>query len=203
MSKDTRATLWSLTIWMPPYTEDSAKEMLERVAQQNPKWVIEGQLEKGEQSGRLHYQLMVKTPQVRHSALRKAFPSCHIEEARNRKALEQYVHKDETRVGEFKTIENRFPTWPVVRDMFIKWLVDARSEYDLTWSERRLDAWDEFISQSIKEGVECDLVGVNPQYRSCIIKYLPAYIHKYRQTSVDNTQTDSQQAFLPTTLNEV
>lgn len=197
MSKDTRATLWSLTVWMPPYTEDSAKEMLERVAQQNPKWVIEGQLEKGGESGKLHYQLMVKTPQVRHSALRKAFPSCHIEEARNRKALEQYVHKDDTRVGEFKTIENRFPTWPVVRDKFVKWLVDNHNPDDYFYSENRLDIWDIFIGMSIKEGVECDLIGVNPQYRSCIMKYFTAYVSRYRQTSVDNSQTDSQEASLP------
>lgn len=204
MKSDTRATHWSLTIWMPPYTEDSAREMCERACAMNPKWSIQGQLEKGKDSdGKLHYQLFLKTPQIRFTAVQKFFPSVHIEEARNGKALEKYVHKPETRAGEFKTIENRYVQWPLLRNKFFEWLVQSQDVMILahTREEERLELFDEFIGLSIREGIECDIMGVNPQYRSCISRYWSSYIHrqedKDRQISVDKTQTDSQEVSLP------
>lgn len=204
MPFDTRATSWSLTIWLPPYTETTAKEMIETAVANNPKWSVQGQLEKGKNSdGKFHYQLMVKTPQVRHSALRKAFPACHIEEARNAKALENYVHKDDTRVGEFKAITGNFIKWETLRAKFYEWLSQTedvavglyRHDYE------RLAKWDEFIGLSIEEGIECDLMGVNPQYRSCIVRYWDNYLRRHvsrdRQTFVDERQTDTPVLSLP------
>ena len=37
--------------------------------------------------------------------------------------------------------------------------------------EQRYNYWDYFIGLSMKEGMEVDLIGVNPQYRSCINRY--------------------------------
>lgn len=200
-----KPTRWSLTVWMPPYTEESAKEMLERAIQVHPRWSIEGQLEKGKSSdGKFHYQLLVKTDQQRHSALRKAFPSCHIEEARNAVALEQYVHKDDTRVAEFKKIESRFVQWPELRKKFFEWLIRTEDVAALSYVQEyeRLKKWDEFIGLSIEEGIEVDILGVNPQYRSCIIRYWNAYVRRgvevSRQTPVDiPRQTDTLEVSLP------
>lgn len=204
MPSDTRATRWSLTIWLPPYTEATAKEMVERAVARNPKWSVEGQMEKGKNSeGKLHYQLMVKTPQVRHSALRKEFPSCHIEEARNSKALQNYVHKDDTRVAEFKTVTGNFIKWETLRSKFYEWLVQTEDVAvgGYRHDHERLAKWDEFIGLSIEEGIECDLMGVNPQYRSCIVRYWDSYLRRHvsqdRQTFVDERQTDTPVLSLP------
>lgn len=58
-----------------------------------------GQLEKGEQ-GTLHIQGMLKTDNVRFSAVKKVLPRAHIELARNAFQLERYVSKEATREGE-------------------------------------------------------------------------------------------------------
>lgn len=181
--------------------------MIETACANNPKWSVEGQLEKGSTSeGKLHYQLMVKTPQVRHSALRKAFPSCHIEEARNAKALENYVHKEETRVGEFKTVVPTFIKWEVLRSKFFEWLVKTEDVgiHSYQHDYERLAKWDEFIGLSIEEGMEVDLMGVNPQYRSCISRYWTSYVRRQidtdRQTFVDESQTDTPVLSLPMVL---
>ena len=189
---DMRSTRWSLTVWMPPYTKESANEMIQRAVMSNRNWQVEGQVEKGEESGKLHYQLLLKTPQVRGTQIQKFFPSVHIEEARNPQALENYVHKEETRVEEFKTVENRFISWREVRDKFYEWVVEygeAHVEHD----HERLRLWDQFIGESWLNGIECDIVGVNPQYRSCILKFWKYGVLRQtnRQTNISvDRQTD-------------
>jgi len=99
-----RATVWSLTI-NNPSTDD--EECIARARQMG--WKVDGQIEKGEQGTR-HYQLMLKTPQVRFSAVKKAFPRAHIEVAKNVVALKQYVHKEETREGELSVKQDMYPS---------------------------------------------------------------------------------------------
>lgn len=157
-------------------------------------WGVEGQLERGEE-GTEHYQLMVKTPQVRFAAVKKVFPTAHIEVARNRKALEQYVHKEETRVESLKSIEVTFLTYPQVRSQFFKWLVERKFfESNTLDPEARLRLWDEFIGLSIEEGMHVDLIGMNPQHRGCISKYWRHYIaYEYSRRQTDErSQLDSQ-----------
>lgn len=193
MTKDDRATRWSITVWMPPYTKETANDMINQAIQSHLGWSIEGQLEKGAETGKLHYQLMLKTTQVRHSAVRRAFPSCHVESARNSEALKNYVHKDETREGEFKTVENRYLTWTEVRKQFYQWII-RNNHHENSYmmdDEQRLQLWDTFIGTTIREGLESHLIGVNPQYRSAIIRYWNDDV--YRHISIDVArQTDTE-----------
>lgn len=99
-----RATSWSLTLNNPT----SADEECINLARQKG-WKVEGQLEKGE-NGTPHYQLLVQTPQVRFSAVKKMFPRAHIEVARNVAALKEYVHKEKTREGELPTQQEKYPS---------------------------------------------------------------------------------------------
>lgn len=111
-----RATAWSLTINNPTGRED---EEIALARQRG--WRVEGQLEKGE-NGTLHYQIRLGTPQVRFSAVKKQFPRAHIEVARSFEALGNYVHKEETRVGELPTSQDKYPSlskfWDLVFDYF-------------------------------------------------------------------------------------
>lgn len=155
-------------------------------------WGVEGQLEKGEE-GTEHYQLMVKTPQERFAALKKVFPTAHIEVARSRKALEQYVHKEDTRVEPLRNIEVTFLTYPQVKAQFFKWLVDNGRDNYLQDPDDRLRVWDEFIGLSIEEGMHVDLIGMNPQHRGCISKYWWHYIaYERNRRQQERRQPDSQ-----------
>lgn len=103
MSKD-RATCWSVTVNNPTPQDE------ENIALARQKgWKVDGQLEKGQQ-GTLHYQLMVRTPQVRFSAVKKAFPRAHIEIARNPSALATYVEKSDTAVAPLSSQSWRYPS---------------------------------------------------------------------------------------------
>lgn len=187
-----RGTAWSLTCNLKEVSRATVDGCIDRARDMG--WGVEGQLERAE-SGTEHYQLLLKTPQVRFSAVKRCFPTAHIELARNVKALQNYVHKDETRVETLKKVEVTFLTWKMVRDRFFTWLItelDCESQF-VRDSEQRLMYWDKFIGLSIAEGMEVDTLGVNPQYRSCIIKYWDSYIRRQLDRQTDNiSQTDSQ-----------
>lgn len=154
-----RATCWSITINNPVQTDEY------NIAQARQKgWKCEGQLEQGE-SGTKHYQLMVRTPQVRFSAVKKMFPRAHIEVARNQQALEAYVHKDDTRVAQLQRQQEQYPTQLQLFEWF--------SSYYNTLDERvnPLEVFDTMVSQKIRQGYYIGAEVMNPQVRAYIRKF--------------------------------
>jgi len=115
-----RATCWSITINNPVKNDE---EFIAAARQKG--WKVDGQLEKGE-NGTPHYQLIVRTPQVRFSAVKKAFPRAHIEVARNPTALASYVKKSETREGELPKTESKYPS----QSAYFKLVVEALYDVD-------------------------------------------------------------------------
>lgn len=100
----TRGSCWSITINNP--TEEDYNEIEALKAQQ---WVKswEGQLEQLE-GGTVHIQACLKTDYVRWGRVKNALTRAHVEKANNAVALTQYVHKNETRVAELPSLENRY-----------------------------------------------------------------------------------------------
>lgn len=192
-----RGTCWSVTCNLKNISRSTVEQHIENAKLSG--WGIEGQIEKGEE-GTEHFQLMVKTPQVRFSAVKKMFPTAHIELARNRTALAQYVQKEDTRVESIRSVEVSFLTYPMVRKKFFEWVIQEGRSH-IHDHDARLQTWDTFIGLSISEGMEVDLIGMNPQHRGCICKYWDSYIARAlsldRQHIVDNSQTDSQSVSVP------
>lgn len=94
----------------------------------------------------------------------------------------------------------------MVRNKFFEWLL-REHDWDAHTrdTERRLELWDEFIGASIREGVECDLIGMNPQHRGCIAKYWTSYIAKETSRQTDerrqiDRQTDSLESVVVPTI---
>lgn len=122
MSND-RATCWSVTI-NNPTKED--RECISVARQKG--WRIEGQIESGTENGTIHYQMMVRTPQVRFSAMKKAFPRAHIEPARNPQALAQYVAKEDTAVAPLPVQSDRYPSLSKFWDFCLEILNDESKD---------------------------------------------------------------------------
>lgn len=185
-----RGTCWSVTCNLKNVSRERVEECMDNARKSG--WGIEGQLEEGEE-GTQHYQLMVKTPQVRFSAVKRMFPTAHIELARNPKALAQYVQKEDTRIESMKPIEVTFLTYPQVKAQFFKWYIDTLQP-PCRDPDDRLAMWDRFIGLSIEEGMHVDLIGMNPQHRGCISKYWLHYIayERHRRQTEERRQTDSQ-----------
>jgi len=182
-------------------------------------WKVEGQLEQGE-NGTLHYQLMVRTPQTRFSAMKKMFPTAHIEIARNADALREYVTKDDTRIGSLPTQNDKYPSvtkmWELIwdhitiKDWFTGTDADIRQyAADLPVGEKqRLQLLDEQAAWMIKSGYYIEQHIVNPQVRSSFAKFAPELcirtLRKLVKESADR-QTDrqveiaSQELNIPTT----
>ncbi|MDD1474954.1 hypothetical protein MEO41_27335, partial [Dolichospermum sp. ST_sed4] len=155
-----RATCWSVTINTPP--SNDAANIAE--ARQKSGWAVYGQKEVGE-NGTEHYQLMITTPQVRFSAIKKSFPRAHIEIARDRKALTKYVNKDDTRIGALPT-DTKYPSLQTLWDMFANFVNNKKYRNLLDTSpERRLEIFDHFIRDAIDEDYIVETMGVNPQIR--------------------------------------
>lgn len=176
-----RATCWSLTINNP--TPDDHEQIA--TANQRSGWKVKGQLEVGK-DGTPHLQLMLQTPQVRFSAVKKQFPRAHIEVARSPAALEKYVEKEDTRVAPIQD-SAMYPSlsklWMLLftrnntedKDgwdcmLFPKILPynedKARDiqKYPLTW-------FDEQINALIADGYHVETMAVNPQVRACWKNY--------------------------------
>lgn len=168
-----RGTCWSVTINNPTKSDE------EWIAQArlNRGWKVYGQLEKGE-SGTPHYQLCVTTPQVRFSAMKKAFPRANIQVARDKMALMKYVQKEDTRVGEL-------PSSPefVTPNKLMSWYGEYYDQVVSLHGEDRLpllDIFDTMIKQKIMEGFYVESYGANPQIRAQIKQYGKAIAFRER-----------------------
>ena len=152
-----RATCWSITINNPTGADE------ENMALSRQKgWKVDGQLEVGK-DGTPHYQLIVRTPQVRFSAVKKAFPRAHIEVARNPTALEQYVHKDDTKAGELNKQSEMYPSLSKFWDLFYTWLHDNATTNEqetggilehLHGQAKIEDAFHQFVNEYIETSSE-------------------------------------------------
>ena len=173
MPPQDRATCWSVTINNPIAADE---ENIARARQQG--WKVEGQKELGD-NGTPHYQLLVKTPQIRFSAVKKAFPRAHIEAARNPSALEQYVHKDETRVGELDKQSEMYPSLSKFWDLFFEWCYE---DANTSVQEQRLvvsllkpkeleKLFERYVSEYIERGYHIETIACNPATISCLRKY--------------------------------
>lgn len=188
-----RGTCWSVTINNPTDEDDE----LIALAKQRSGWVVIGQAEKGKE-GTPHYQLMVKTPQVRFSAVKKAFPRAHIELAKNAVALEQYVTKAETRTGQLPNKSQYYPSLTKLWDLISVKLYELTDDKDIAnsfwWSElsdkKKLSWFDESISALISDGYHVETMGVNPQIRSCFVKYSQSLFRRINISA--DRQTDRQ-----------
>lgn len=191
MATQTRGTCWSVTINNPTKSDDEWIAL----ARQKSGWKVYGQREKGAE-GTEHYQLMVTTPQVRFSALKKAFPRAHIELARDRTALSKYVQKEDTKVGELADQQEHYPSHTKLMAMF--------GEYYDTYAKvlghecfNVLECFDLMIRQKITQGYYVETMGVNPQIRSAIKNYGRSIAQRERsrrqtdrQTTENNVEVD-------------
>lgn len=193
-ARDSRGTRWSVTINCKSVSRSTAEECIDRARQLG--WRVYGQIERGD-SGTEHFQLAVSTPQVRFSAVKKVFPTAHIELAKNWSALMSYCQKDDTKVEDIKQVSSTYVPWSQLRQMFVEWLVEDEFRIHTTDPERRLQVWDQFIGHLIEEGNEVDLMGMNANYRACISRYWRHYINRYTQTE---RQTDIQELTIPSLI---
>lgn len=184
-----RASAWSLTINNPSKDDE---ECIALVRQKG--WRVEGQKEQGKE-GTVHYQLYLKTPQVRFSAVKKTFPRAHIEVARNASALRNYVNKEETRISQLPVGQDRYPSlskfWCLIYDE----LCDSHegpAEDVVDWSSKskqsKLVMFDAAVESLIFKGYYVETLAVNPQTRSCFEKYAEAILKR----AYADRQTDRQ-----------
>lgn len=157
-----RASVWSVTINNPLPADEI------NIAQARQKgWKVVGQLEKGEQ-GTPHYQLLVRTPQVRFSQVKKAFPRAHIEVCRNPGALESYVQKEDTRIGALVVDQSKYPTQQQIYQWFAFYYRDVKR---VEPRRTNLEIFDLMCAQKIRQGFYIDANVMNPQIRAYIKKF--------------------------------
>jgi len=188
MDTTDRATCWSLTINNPTAADEECISLARQKG-----WRVDGQLEQGE-GGTIHYQLRLRTPQVRFSAVKKQFPRAHIEQARKAEALAQYVHKEETRVGELRHEDEFYPSlskfWDLIRDQlqfdYVDRITDPRN-LDIRWFS--LVRFDDWCRHLIMRGYHIETMAVNPQVRSAWLKFGEAIL--YRSFADRDRQTDT------------
>jgi len=198
MSSTVRANTWSVTLNMKTVKQETCDEMIQQA--RSAGWKVTGQLEKGETP---HYQMMVQTPQVRFSAVKKMFPTGHIEPARNKQALAQYVTKEDTRIGALPEHDEKYVTASRLWDM-IYHLNESRMLWDRTnddevvcykaQQQRDLESdplafLDRMIGYFIRQGYYVDMLACNPAIRSFWKKFWPDILYRSRET---DRQTDRQ-----------
>lgn len=196
--------MWSVTINNPDAKDEEAINLARQKG-----WSVLGQLEKGE-NGTPHYQLAVKTPQVRFSAVKKQFPRGHIEVARSTPALLNYVEKEATRVAALPTQQDMYPSlskyWQLVFlhlnglgkdgldyvDLEEGKVSFYREERNILYRKTPLSVLDEATRSLITQGYHVEGIGGNPNTRSQWKLYSDAIIlRSYEATK--NVAVDTQQ----------
>lgn len=171
-----RATCWSITINNPKVEEYSIPLP--------PSWSLDGQLERGSE-GTEHYQGMLKTPQVRFSAVKKLFPRAHIEVARNPNALKKYVHKEETRVAEVDRIPTLFEYQTIIASKWVenefqerlKRAIQANQVPD--FDEIAMRYIDSLVAADIESGrCGAEFIAINPMWRCSWKKFWRSIIKR-------------------------
>lgn len=183
-----RATYWSVTINNPTPADEESIQLARQKG-----WKVEGQLEKGE-GGTLHYQLAVRTPQVRFSALKRQFPRAHIEVARNVAALSQYVTKEDTRQQSLPQSQEMYPSLSKLWELISQYitlhqptLIDATRRLYIPNRIDKLAIFDDAIKHLIEQGYHVETMGVNPQVRTAWKLYSHAL---FARTLLPTSQTD-------------
>lgn len=199
-----RGTCWSVTLNNPTRQDEECIALARQKG-----WSVEGQLEKGKE-GTPHYQLMVKTPQVRFSAVKKAFPRAHIELARNRAALAAYVTKEETRERTLSLSQEMYPSlskfWDLLYDELAEILHYPPEEYD--WYNIKNEAegkiaYYKAVRELITKGYHVETLAVNPSTLSAFTKFSKEIMFRsWRQFQTDRQNAlESQEANVPTFIN--
>jgi len=206
----TRSNNWSVTINNP-----TAKDEEEINSARQRGWKVEGQLERGE-NGTPHYQLIVKTPQVRFSAVKKAFSRAHIEIARNPKALENYCKKEETREGQLSDQQEHYPSlkkyWQLVlKEMLYGFDKDGldyfaimdgkikmyrREDEEEATDEQLKDLHKRAVGSLIRQGYFVEVYFCNPQNRSAFKEFAKSLLLRAHQQMYDednDRQTDTNE----------
>lgn len=188
-----RASCWSITINNPTDEE---------VTVSMPSgWALSGQYEQVEGSTR-HFQGMLKTPQVRFSAVKRLFPRAHIEIARNKKALEQYVNKEESRVASFEgnATPNIFEYQELVAAKWDweTWHSEFNAEviireYKGDVDKAAMSYIDSIAADMIEDGaVGLEFISVNPIWRSSWIKFWRSILARHaRKIDMEKNSTNS------------
>ena len=137
---------------------------------------------------------MLKTPHIRFSAIKKQFPRAHIEIARNPIALQQYVVKTETRVGELPEANNQ-ALYPNIEELYRRYATQYQSMFNYEednehgdtplndylsnmTQEAALQRWKEFLAQQIMLGNHIDQLAVNPQIISFVKQYHTQIVYR-------------------------
>ena len=165
-----------------------------------PGWKLTGQYEQGD-NGTRHFQGMLTTPQVRFSAVKKVYPRAHIEIARNKKALSQYVDKEETRVASFGG--NDSPTIFQYQDMIAdKWDWDTWAteynievivkDYNADYGKAAMAYVDKMCGYEIANGAKgLEFISINPIWRSSWMKFWSSILERRKNERVKLTEQNT------------
>lgn len=149
-------------------------------------------MEKCPKTGRYHYQAMLKTPQVRKTAVIKAMAKAHVEKVyKSDAALENYVQKSDTRVA---SIDSGTPTVNIYEYQSIiakKWRDDTYRKWQAQFPRKDKDDvamlyLDSLVATDISEGRRgAEWHATNPLWRSAWKKFWREIIDRENATSPD------------------
>ena len=183
-----RSSCWSITINNPTDAE---------VVCEAPGYKLEGQFEVGAEGTR-HFQGMLRSPQVRFSAVKKLFPRAHIEPARNAGALKKYVHKDETRVDVYTPSD--IPTiFEYQTQVAEAWRPEEFQGFSENVLEEHMDDCamrylDLLVKRDIENGKRgCEWIAINPMWRSSWKKFWRSIIKRHARPPPPATPSPSPQ----------
>jgi len=183
-----RATCWSLTIF-DMNEVDNWRSL--------SGWKLSGQYEEGKETGKRHFQGMLSTPQVRFSAVKRVFPSAHIEVARNKKALEKYTSKEETRVATYEA--TGVPTiFEYQRKVSDNWSEDEYERLQKLYPRQGYDDVamiyiDQICAKMISEGAAgLEFIAINPMWRSSWKRFYRSIIERNASSSPQSSQGGTQ-----------
>jgi len=184
-----RGSGWSITIFDDAYKDATLPA----------KWTLVGQMEKCPETGTIHFQGMLNTPQVRFSAVKRVFPKAHIELAKNKIGLVKYVKKEDTRIQSIPDRSSDIPTlWDYSdklataydEDEFLSFQ-DKYTDQEickLSKNDMLLEYIDTLVCKDIERGQKgIEFICINPMFRSAWKRYGTSMVSRSKTSAVQKT----------------
>lgn len=218
-SANDRATAWSIT-WYPEHSMDEAVAKLEveefAKRQLPPGWKLKGQFEQCPKTKRYHFQALLRTTQQRFKAVKRAMGNAHIEIARNVKALEKYVEKEDTRAATIVAAQHVPTIWEYQTIISSQW---NKETYNERWMEEcnradlrsaptpdpndvALSYVDELVATDIENGRRgAEWIAINPMWRASWRKFWRSIIKRDGAAKQESSSPPADEAQAPASHN--
>lgn len=152
-----------------------------------------GGLEECPTTGKIHFQGMLKTPSIYMTKLKAIFPTAHLEPAKDKNALEQYVMKEETAVGVKSSVVNdQYVSSKDALLLMAKKVFQCTQLYLKVEGDHKTRAYVMVSRKVVYDNIALGTLYARPDIRRAWIDYWQCYLSHYSDSQLSSSDNEAE-----------